>query len=78
MAENAKSKAPVNAQDLMETLAENIRRVVDGEITPASANAVVNSSAALLRVVKMQMDYAKATNATPHIPMLLTSGNGKE
>ncbi len=70
-----KSKAPANAQDLMDTLAENIRRVVDGEITPASANAVVNSSAALLRIVKMQMDYAKATNTTPNIPLLLT-GNG--
>jgi len=72
------SNAPVSAQDLLEVMAENIRRLRDGESSPAVANAIVNSSAAMLRIVKLQMDYAKMTGATPEIPLLLTSGkNGK-
>lgn len=67
------SRAPKTAQDLMDTLGENIRRLVDGEVQPAAANAVVNSTAAYLRIVKMQMDYAKQTGRTPNIPLLLTS-----
>lgn len=67
--------APATAQDLLEVLGENIARLRNGEATPAVANAIVNSSGAMLRVVKLQMDYARMTGATPHIPMLLT---GKE
>jgi hypothetical protein len=68
------SKAPVTAADLMEVMGENIQRLRDGEATPAVANAIVNSSAAMLRIVKLQMDYAKMTGATPDIPLLLTNG----
>lgn len=64
---------PTTATDLMEVLAENIQRLRAQETTPAIANAIVNSSGAMLRIVKLQMDYAKLTNQTPHIPMLLTA-----
>lgn len=70
---NATSKAPVTAQDLLEVMGENIQRLRDGEATPAVANAIVNSSAAMLRIVKLQMEYAKMTGRTPSIPLLLTS-----
>ena len=69
------SKAPATASDLLEVMGENIQRLRDGEATPAVANAIVNSSAAMLRIVKLQMEYAKMTGRTPSIPMLLTSGD---
>ena len=68
----AKSSAPKTAQDLMDVMGESIQRLRDGEATPAVANAIVNSTATMLRVVKMQMEYAKMTGKTPSIPMLLT------
>jgi len=71
------STAPVTAEDLLNVMGENIRRLRDGEATPAVANAIVNSSAAMLRIVKLQMDYAKMTGATPSIRLLLTS-NGTD
>ena len=71
------STAPASAQDLLDVLGENIQRLRDGESTPAVANAIVNSSAAMLRIVRLQMDYAKMTGKTPEIPLLLTGGNGK-
>jgi hypothetical protein len=69
------NKAPATAQDLLEVMGENIQRLRNGEATPAVANAIVNSSAAMLRIVKLQMDYAKMTGRTPEIPLLLTSGD---
>lgn len=68
------NSGPTTAQDLLEVMAENIQRLRDGEATPAVANAIVNSSAAMLRIVKLQMEYARMTGRTPSIPMLLTSG----
>ena len=67
------SKAPKTAQDLMDVMGENIQRLRDGEATPAVANAIVNSAASMLRIVKLQMEYAKMTGKTPEIPMLLTA-----
>jgi hypothetical protein len=75
--ETTKSNAPTTAQDLLDVMAENIQRLRDGESTPAVANAIVNSSAAMLRIVKLQMEYAKLTNRTPSIPLLLTGDNDK-
>jgi hypothetical protein len=59
----------------MEVLGENIQRLRDGEASPAVANAIVNSAGSMLRVVKLQMEYAKMTGKTPNIPMLLTPGD---
>jgi hypothetical protein len=70
------STSPATAQDLLDVLGENIQRLRAGEATPAVANAIVNSSAAMLRIVKLQMDYAKMTGHTPDIPLLLTNGKG--
>jgi hypothetical protein len=69
------SRKPATAGDLLDVLSENIQRLRDGEATPAVANAIVNSSGAMLRIVKLQMDYAKMTGRTPEIPLLLTGGN---
>lgn len=71
------TKKPASAADLLDVLGENIQRLRDGESTPAVANAIVNSSAAMLRIVKLQMDYAKMTGKTPEIPLLLTGGNAE-
>ena len=56
----------------------SIDRPDNGETTPPVANAIVNSSSAMLRIVKLQMDYAKMIGATPDIPMLLTVGEETE
>ncbi len=71
------SDAPVTAADLLEVMGENIRRLQNGEATPAVANAIVNSTASMLRIVKLQMDYAKMAGLTPDIPLLLTNGKAK-
>jgi hypothetical protein len=55
-------------------MGENIRRLQAGEATPAVANAIVNSTASMLRIVKLQMDYAKMAGTTPEIPLLLSNG----
>ena len=69
----AKSQKPVTAADLLDVMGENIQRLRDGDATPAVANAIVNSSAAMLRIVKLQMEYAKMTGTTPEIPLLLSA-----
>lgn len=69
------NKAPHTAEDLLAVMGENIQRLRNNEATPAVANAIVNSSAAMLRIVKLQMDYAKMTGKTPSIPLLLTKGD---
>ncbi len=69
---------PVSASDLLEVLGENIQRLRDGEASPALANAIVNSSAAMLRIVKLQMEYAKMTGKTPEIPLLLVAERGPD
>lgn len=58
--------------DFQDVLTKEIDLIVKGETTPANANAVVNLTAAYLRTVKMQMDYAKQIGKTPNIPLLLT------
>ena len=73
-----KTKAPSTAADLMEVMGESIQRLRDGEATPAVANAIVNSAATMLRIVKLQMEYAKMTGSVPSIPMLLTGGEAAE
>lgn len=63
-----------SATDLLEVMSESIQRLRIGETTPAVANAMVNSTSAMLRIFKLQMEYAKMTGRTPEIPMLLTMG----
>lgn len=68
------SKIETNGKSLSEfqsILSDQIDRIVSGETTPASANAVVNLTSAYLRTVKMQMDYYKQIGRTPRIPLLL-------
>jgi hypothetical protein len=64
---------PVTAADLLQVNGETIQRLRSGDMTPANANAIVNATSAMLRIVKMQMDYARLTGTTPNIPMLVTS-----
>lgn len=71
---NATPKEPTTMAYLQANLRETLDRVVAGDTTPANANAVVNLTAAYLRTVKMQMDYAKQTGRTPNIPLLVTEG----
>lgn len=72
----AKTAAPMTTNDLFDVLAENIQRLRDGEASPAVSNAIVNSASTMLRIWKLQMEYAKQTNSTPEIPMLTTGSNG--
>jgi hypothetical protein len=65
-------KDPTTMAYLQATLRDTLDRIVAGEANPATANAIVNVTAAYLRTVKMQMDYAKQTGRTPNIPLLVT------
>ena len=65
------------ANDLLDGVWEQIDLLRKGETTPATVNAMVNATGAILRVVKLQMVYAEKTGKTPEIPLLLTGGNGK-
>lgn len=67
-------KQPTTMAYLQERLRDALDKIADGETTPANANAIVNLTAAYLRTVKMQMDYAKQTGKTPNIPLLVTDG----
>lgn len=58
------------AQELLDVIMGNIAALQDGTRTPAGGNAVTNSVAAALRLAKAQLDYAKANDAKPYIPML--------
>lgn len=69
MSRSAPSKS---LADLQSILSDQIDQVVAGDSTPATVNAVVNATSALLRTVKMQMDYYRQIGKTPHIPLLLT------
>lgn len=69
MSRSAQSKS---LADLQAILSDQIDQVVAGDSTPATVNAVVNATSALLRTVKMQMDYYRQIGKTPHIPLLLT------
>ena len=62
--------AQTYAGDVLEITMENIERLRDGDRTPAVANAVVNNVSAMLRLSKLQMDYAKMTGDKPNIPLL--------
>ena len=66
------SDSPATAHDLFTILSENIERLRSGEVSPASANAIVNSASGILRIAKLQMEYAKMTGKTPDIPLLKT------
>lgn len=70
------TKEPTTMAYLQENLRATLDRIVAGETNPATANAVVNVTAAYLRTVKMQMDYAKQTGRTPNIPLLVTDSAG--
>jgi hypothetical protein len=59
-------------EELQAILGEQIDRMVAQETTPASVNAVVNATAAILRGYKLQMDYHRQIGRPPTIPFLLT------
>jgi hypothetical protein len=59
--------------DIQLVLGDQMDRLIAGETTPANVNAVVNATAAILRTVKMQMDYYRLIGKTPSIPLLLTA-----
>ena len=69
---------PVTTQDLWNILGDNIRRLREGETTPAVANAVVHSGATMLRIIKLQMDYDRATGKTPDIAALFLNANASD
>ena len=58
--------------ELQAILSDQIDKIAADETTPAKVNAVVNATAAILRTVKMQMDYYRMIGKTPTIPLLLT------
>lgn len=66
------SRQSKSLADLQFILSDQIDKVVAGDTTPASVNAVVNATSALLRTVKLQMDYYRQIGKTPMIPLLLT------
>lgn len=59
-----------NIDDLRRILWDDIHKLRAGETTAQNVNAVCNSAGKILSTVKMQMEYARLTGATPAIPML--------
>ncbi len=57
--------------ELQAILSDQIDRVASDRTSPAKVNAVVNATSAILRTVKMQMDYHRLIGRTPNIPLLM-------
>jgi hypothetical protein len=64
--------------DLQSILSDQIDKVISGDSTPATANAVVNATSVILRSVKLQMDYYRQIGKTPEIPLLLADSKPQE
>ncbi len=62
---------PRTAEDLLEVMAENIRKLERGERNPATANAITGSTAVMLRVAKLRLEYARLRGDMPDVPWLL-------
>jgi hypothetical protein len=69
-----RNKGPQTAADLLDVMSDTIQRLQDDEVSPAVANAIIGSTATMVRIVKLQMEYAKITGQTPDVP-LLSSGS---
>ncbi|MCH8047687.1 MAG: hypothetical protein IID44_28675 [Planctomycetes bacterium] len=57
--------------ELRAILADEIKKIRDGETTAANVNAVSNATGKILSTVKIEMEYAKLLGRAPHIPLLM-------
>ena len=60
-------------QNIREVLWEEAQRVREDKTTPASCNALTNNFSTIIRTVKLEMDYYKATGKAPTIPLMDSS-----
>lgn len=63
--------------DLRSILADEIKRLRNGESTPAAVNAITNATGKILATVRLELDYSKLVGVTPNIPFI-KSVNGKK
>lgn len=62
-----------NMSDIQATLWEQVQGLREGKTTPANANAVSNAIGKMFTGVKIELEFARMTGATPRIPFLLTA-----
>jgi hypothetical protein len=57
--------------ELQEILSEQIRKIDQGETTPAKVNAISNATGKIFMSVRLQMDYHRLSGKPlPEIPLL--------
>ena len=61
----------MSLDEIRAVLADEIRKIRDGETTAANVNAISNATGKILSTVKIEMEYAKLLGHTPHIPILM-------
>ncbi len=57
--------------EIRAVLADEIKKIRDGNTTAANVNAISNATGKILSTVKIEMEYAKLLGRTPNIPLLL-------
>ena len=59
-----------NIEGLREMLADQIKKTVEGEQTPAVLDSLANASGKMISATKVQLEYAKLVGGTPSIEFL--------
>ena len=56
--------------DMRSILADEIKKLRDGNTTASNVNAIVNASGKILSTIKIEMEYCKLTGTTPRIDFI--------
>ena len=62
----------MNAEQLHAVLSDEITQMRKGKRHAKDVNAVVNASAKMLSLVRLEMEYAKMLGVVPRIPFIKT------
>ena len=63
-------KAPTTIDELRNILADEIKRLRNGETTAANVNATTNAVGKIFSSVKLELEYNKLTGKHPNIQMM--------
>lgn len=64
-------KQAMTLPELQLVLSDQIRKIEEGETTPAKVNAISNATGKILASVRLQMDYHRLSGKPlPEIPLL--------
>lgn len=66
-----RSNQAMTLPELQQVLSDQIRKIEEGETTPAKVNAISNATGKILASVRLQMDYHRLSGKPlPNIPLL--------